>query len=152
MKKKNKNNNVYLMPILYIVIGALFCVFKADVIGWIMTIAGVLFIVNGIIQIVHKEVTTGVINIVIGAVIITFGWTLLWLAMLVFGILLIVSSIVNYLDNKKNNVAILKLVISVIIGTLLITNGFATISWLFIAIGVILIVQGILYLIPIFKK
>mgnify|MGYP003307322745 FL=1 len=117
-----------------------------------MTVAGVLFIVNGIIQIVNKKTKDGIINIVIGAVIIIFGWTLLWLAMLVFGILLTVSAVVNFLNGKKDLIATLKLVISVIIGVLLITNGFATIGWLFIVIGIILIIQGVLYLIPELKK
>lgn len=147
-----KKNNDLLLPVLYIVIGALFCIFKNQIVGWIMTIAGVLFIVNGIIQIVHKETKPGIINIVIGAVIIAFGWTLLWLAMLVFGVLLIISSVMNFLKGKKDVVAIVKLVVGVVIGALLVTSGFATNDWLFIIVGVILIVQGILYLIPLLKK
>ena len=123
-----KKNNDLVLPLLYIVIGALFCILKDGVIGIIMTVAGVLFIVNGIIQVVNKKTKDGIINIIIGAVIIVFGWTLLWLAMLVFGILLTISAVVNFLNGKKDLIATLKLVISVVIGALLITNGFAAIG------------------------
>ena len=149
---KQKNQNNLLTALLYIVVGALFCVFQDQIVGWILTAVGVVFIIDGIAKIVNKNVTNGIVQIVIGALIITFGWTLLWVALLVFGVLLIINCIQDYSKSRKSTTDLIRLIVGLIVGALLATNGFATISWLFVVIGVILIIKGVLQLLPQLKK
>ena len=141
-----------LNALLHIVVGALLVAFRDSIVNWILTAVGVVFIINGILQVSNKNTASGVINIVIGVVIIVFGWTLVWIAMLVFGAMLILSAIADYSKSKKDKVDLTKLLVSFIVGGLLIFCGFETISWLFIVIGVALVLEGILQVITLIKN
>ena len=144
-KKSRKTESSLLSALLYIVIGVLFCIFKDSIVNWILTVAG-------IVQVVNKQTQNGVINLLFGALIIVFGWLLLEVALVIFGVLLIISAVTDFAKSGKKGMDLLRLAITIIIGVLLATNGFAAISWVFIVIGVIFIIEGILLLIPYFKK
>ena len=141
-----------LNALLHIVVGALFAYFKAGIVNWILTAVGVVFIINGIIQVSNKKIAPGVVYIAIGVAIIVFGWTLVEIAMLVFGVMLILSAIADYSKSKKDKVDLVKLLVSVIVGGLLIFSGFKVIDWLFIVLGVTLILEGILQIITLIKN
>lgn len=141
-----------LNALLHIVVGALLVAFRDQIVNWILTAVGVVFIINGIIQVINKYTTAGIVYIAIGAVIIVCGWTLVWIAMLVFGAMLILSALADYSKSKKDKVDLTKLLVSVIVGGLLIFCGFETISWLFVVIGVALILEGILQVITLIKN
>lgn len=151
-KKSRKTESSLLSALLYIVIGVLFCIFKDSIVNWILTVAGIVLIIKGIVQVVNKQTQNGVINLLFGALIIVFGWLLLEVALVIFGVLLIISAVTDFAKSGKKGMDLLRLAITIIIGVLLATNGFAAISWVFIVIGVIFIVEGILLLIPYFKK
>ena len=151
-KKSKKTESNLLSALLYIVIGVLFCIFKDSIINWILTVAGIVLIIKGIVQVVNKHTQSGVINLLFGALIIVFGWLFLEVALVIFGVVLIISAVSDFSKSRKKGMDLLRLAITIIIGVLLATNGFAAISWIFIVIGVIFIIQGILLLIPSFKK
>lgn len=151
MAKQNNQNNL-LTALLYIVVGVLFCVFQDQIIGWILTVAGVAFIIDGILKVINKNTTNGLVEVLIGILIIVFGWTLLWVALLVFGVLIVINAVKDFSSSRKKTVDVLKLIVGLVVGVLLATNGFTTISWLFIVIGVVLIIEGILQLWPQLKK
>ena len=69
-KKQIKLPANMVTAVIYILIGVLFCAFKQAVVSWAMLIVGVLFLVKGIMDIVNKNVTSGVIYTVIGALLI----------------------------------------------------------------------------------
>lgn len=158
-KKKSKsynNRNTYdiLMALLYILIGALMCIFKTSILGWIMTAAGVLLIVFGALKILKQnDLIFGIVYIVVGVAIIVSGWSLVWLALLVLGVLLIVYSAIDFFGSSRHGLfGLIKLIVSVAVGVMLIVNGFASLDILFIVIGVILIIDGVLYLIGAISK
>lgn len=151
-KKSKKTESNLLSALLYIVIGVLFCIFKDSIINWILTVAGIVLIIKGIVQVVNKHPQSGIINLLFGALIIVFGWLFLEVALVIFGVVLIISAVSDFSKSRKKGMDLLRLAITIIIGVLLATNGFAAISWVFIVIGVIFIIQGILLLIPSFKK
>lgn len=62
----------------------------------IVTVVGVIYIVMGILSIVHHGVVWGVIDIVLGVLIMSFAWTIAWVAFLVFGIILIINGFSGY--------------------------------------------------------
>ena len=138
--------------LLHIAIGALLVAFKDQIVNWILTAVGAVFIINGIVQVANKKIAPGVVYIAVGVAIIVFGWTLVWLAMVVFGVLLIISGITDYSKSGKSKVDLAKLIVSLVVGGLLIFSGFETISWLFIIIGVALILEGVLQIITLIKS
>ena len=95
MAKAKKSTNNLLNAVLYIAIGVLFCIFKASVLNWLMTIVGIFFIVEGILSIINKDVTSGVVAIVIGVVLILGGWLFIQVVLIVFGILVVIKGILD---------------------------------------------------------
>ena len=63
LKKIDKN---LFSAILYIIVGALLVIFKTETIGWAMTIAGIVFIASGVLEILKKNYTGGGISLAIG--------------------------------------------------------------------------------------
>ena len=91
MATKKMSNNFF-MAILYVVVGALLCIFKAEVLSWVMTAAGVLFIVAGVLDVFkYKNTKGGIVNIAIGVVILVAGWLVLELALIIFGVLILLK-------------------------------------------------------------
>ena len=56
MTAKRKSDFSFLTAILYIVIGVMFIVFKAQMLDWLMTAAGIVLIVLGKITVKEKPV------------------------------------------------------------------------------------------------
>ena len=135
--------------LLYIAIGILFIIFKAAALDWTMTVVGVLFIVNGIIDITKKRLISGVSGIVIGAIIILCGWTLLSLVLTIFGILLTAKGVLDFFHFIKRGrlIPILSAILTVVIGILLIVGNVIDQGWFYVLIGIVLLVDGITALI-----
>lgn len=142
-KKYVGNNVVY--ALLYILIGVLFIVFKNSILGWLMTIAGVVFIALGVLDILHKNITLGVIEAVIGIVIILGGWLFVEIVLIIFGALLIVkgaTDLIKQLQGRKNAVKIIVAVLTIAVGILLIVSKWVALEWFFIVLGVMFIING----------
>ena len=111
-----------------------------------MTAAGVLFIVQGILHIVAKRTTEGIINIVIGAVILLCGWLLLKVALIIFGVLIAASGVLNLIQMfKGGKLALIPLIVAIAtiaVGVLLVVSQWVVFDVMFIIIGVLFIVDG----------
>ncbi len=150
MANKKISNNV-INAVLYIVIGALFCIFRSGMLNWLLTIAGIVFIALGIYDIIKKNLTNGIIEVVIGVVIILGGWLFVEIVLIVFGALLVIKGIMDLAEifkNKNRNVMqIIAAIVTIIIGALLIVSKWVMIDWFFIVLGVVFIVNGVLALV-----
>lgn len=152
MEKTSK----FLSPVLSIVLGILLLVFKGDVVSIALTVLGVVFLVMGIMDIVNKQITLGIVRMVIGAAIIVFGWLLLSVALYVIAVFLIIAGIygIYKLLQKKSAKALdyLQPILLTVVGLCLFFNQGGTVAWVFIVVGIILIVQGIVGLLNVLKK
>ena len=147
MANQNKKLDSNLITaILYIIVGALFCIFKGEIISWIMTIVGVLYIVQGVMDILNKDLTKGIINCGIGVLILVLGWLFLTVASIIFGVLIIIKGAKELLEvlkaKKKNIFDLIAPIVTIVIGAMLIAGKF--LDWLFIVVGVIFIINGVL--------
>ena len=86
MAKKSLNNQALINAIALIVMGILFCIFRAGMINVLLTIVGVVLIALGIYDIVKKLYVNAAIEIILGIAVIVCGWTILDIALLVLGI------------------------------------------------------------------
>ena len=145
--KKSHSNLVN--ALIYIVLGVLFCIFKAGMLNWMLTIAGIVFIVLGVLDLVKKEYISGAVSIGIGAIIILGGWLFVEIVLLVFGIMLAIKGGLSMIDAVKGKsiVDIIFAGITIAAGIMLIISKWALIDWFFIIIGIILIVNGALELV-----
>ena len=145
MAKKAKRKSLDTTALLYIAIGILFIIFKAAALDWMMTVVGVLFIVNGIIDIAKKRLLPGVAGIIIGAVIILCGWTVIDLVLTIFGILLTAKGVLDFFHffKKKKLIPLISSILTVVIGVLFVIGNVIAQPWFYIVIGVVLIVDGI---------
>ena len=136
-------------PILCIALGALLAVFKSQMLNWAMTVAGIVFIVLGAIDLGKKRTTSGVINLVIGIAILVLGWALTSIVLLVLGVLIAVkgfADLIGALKHKRKSVLRIVFAILAIVLGLALAFGNGLDNMIF-AVGILLIVDGILGLI-----
>ena len=154
-KKKNQSTANLTNALLYILVGLLFCIFQSGMMGILFSVVGALLIAKGVLDILAKNVTVGVISAVAGIAVILLGWNLVGIALLVLGVVILIKSIQNILDMLKRKYTLMELIgaiLAAVIGVLLIANGWGMVDWLFIVIGVALIVDGAIILIKTLQK
>lgn len=144
-----KTDSALFSAILYIIIGVLLIVFRSQTIGWAMTIAGVVFAVSGILELLKKNWVGGAISLIIGIAVLVLGWTAAQIVLLVLGILIAVKGIaalVGALQRKNPTVlSVLFPIVTIVVGIMLaFGNGF---DILLVICGVILTVDGVLGLV-----
>ncbi len=149
-----KKNSELFSSILYIVIGILLVIFRAQTLNWAMTIAGIFFIVSGVLDLVKKNYTGGAVSLIIGLAILILGWLAVEIVLLVLGILIAVKGIVALIDAfKKSNKNALDLVFPVlttVVGLLLaFGNG---VDIMILIVGILLAIDGVIGLIGAMKK
>ncbi|MBQ9114553.1 MAG: DUF308 domain-containing protein [Clostridia bacterium] len=152
MAKKSLNNQALINAIALIVMGILFCIFRAGMINVLLTIVGVVLIALGIYDIVKKLYVNAAIEIILGIAVIVCGWTILDIALLVLGIGLTLYAIYQIIMVAKNFkkagwLALIKPIITLIVGIFLIVAKWLLVDWIFIVIGVMLIINGVMSLI-----
>ena len=144
--KLTKMQQKLFTAILYGVVGTLFCIFRAGMLNWLMTVVGVIFIAYGVLDILDKKIADGVIAIAIGILMILGGWLFLSAILLICGILAAVFGTFKLIKAVKAK-AVFKIVVSAVtllFGVCLIVSRW--VDFLFIVIGVALILSGVLSL------
>ena len=149
-----KKNSELFSALLYIVIGILLIVFRAETIGWAMTIAGVVFVVSGVLDLIKKNYTGGAISLIIGIAILVLGWLAVKIVLLVLGILIAVKGIVALIDalkaKNKNALDLVFPVLTVVVGLLLaFGNG---VDVMILIVGILLAIDGVIGLVGALKK
>ncbi len=154
-KSKKSSNSAWITSVLYIVVGILLLVFPGEALNLAMTIAGIIFIISGILELIKKNYVGGVISLIIGIAILVIGWTLTHIVMLVLGILIAVKGIialVQALGQKKKKVLnILFPILTIVVGLLLAFAFGSIMNIVMIVGGILLIVSGVLGLIGALK-
>ena len=144
-----KSDSAIASALLYIVLGVLLIIFKSQTLGWAMTIAGVVFIISGVLDLIKGNVVGGGISLIIGIAILVLGWTAVKIVLLVLGILMIVKGLISLIQafkrKKKNILAIIFALLTMVAGGLIIF-GYAssivdTVLWV---TGILLVVDGVL--------
>ena len=149
-----KSNSELFSSILYIIIGILLVIFRSETLNWAMTIAGIVFLISGILDLVKKNWAGGAVSLIIGLAILILGWAATQIVLLVLGILIAVKGIValiNVLKKGADNVLeVIYPIISVVVGLMLaFGNG---LDVMIIIVGVLLAVDGVIGLVGSMKK
>ena len=152
MAKKNTSNLV--SAILYILVGVLLIVFKSATLGWAMTIAGAIFIISGVVDLIKKNWMGGAVSLIIGIAILVLGWLATAIVLLVLGLLIAVKGLVALIEEfrrKKLSVfGILFAILTIIVGLMLAFGN--ALDILILICGIFLIVDGVLGLIGAITK
>ena len=147
-KKASISNNSILNCIIYAVIGILLIVLKASSLGILMTAVGALLIITALIDIFgEKDLGKGVIELLLGAGIIVCGWLIADIVLLVLGIVLIVKGAMELFKNiKKGFVENLSSIVLIIVGILLVIAKWALMDVMCVVAGVIFLINAVLIL------
>ena len=149
-----KTNAELFSAVLYLVIGLLLVIFRTQTLGWAMTIAGVVFVVAGVLDVVKKNIVGGAVSLIIGIAILVLGWLAAQIVLLVLGILIAIKGVVALLDalqkRKTTLLGVLFPVLTIIVGVMLaFGNG---LDIMILIVGILLMVDGILGLLNAAKK
>ncbi len=149
-----KTNSALLSSLLYIIIGVLLVIFRSQTLGWAMTIAGIVFVVSGILELVKKNWTGGAISLIIGIAILVLGWAAAQIVLLVLGILIAIKGILALIDvlkkSKKNALELVFPILTIVVGALLaFGNG---LDVMIVIVGVLLAIDGVIGLAGALKK
>ena len=150
----SKKNRELFSALLYIVVGVLLVIFRSQTLGWAMTIAGAVFVISGILDLVKKNWMSGAISLIIGVAIILLGWLVFEIVLLVLGILIALKGVValiNELKGKKvSALGLLFPLLTILVGVVLaFGNG---VDIVILIAGILLAVNGVLGLLESFKK
>ena len=150
---KKKNSELF-SAILYILVGVLLMVFRSQTLGWVMTIAGAIFLVSGVLDLVKKNWTGGAVSMIIGLAILLLGWLAVEIVLLVLGILIAIKGVVALLEvfkqKKLNALDIVFPILTVVVGVMLaFGNG---LDIMILIVGALLAIDGVLGLIGALKK
>lgn len=150
-KSKNaklSSNNLF-NCLVYAVIGVMLVVLKGGSLGILMTVAGALLILSGLLEVLKgKDKLKGVLLVILGVAIIVCGWVIADMVLLIFGAFLILKGLIEVLKNyKKGLMANLSSIGFIIIGVLLVVAKWAFMDFMCTVAGVILIINAVLILI-----
>ena len=148
-----KKKNELFASILYIIVGVVLAVFPHDALSWAMTIAGVFFIVSGVLDLIKQNWMGGAISAIIGIAILVLGWTLTWIVLLVLGVLIAIKGVIALIEvlkkNQKNALEIVFPILTIALGILLAFGDVLT--WITIVGGILLAIDGVLGLLGALK-
>ena len=149
-----KSNSELFSSLLYIIIGVLLVIFRSQTLGWAMTIAGIFFVISGILDMFKRNFLGGAISLIIGIAILILGWAAAQIVLLVLGIMIAVKGVVALIDalrqSKKSLLGILFAVLSIVVGLMLAFGN--ALEIIIIIVGVLLIVDGVIGLLGSLKK
>ena len=149
-----KANSELFSSILYIIVGVILAIFQGDTLDWAMTIAGIVFIVSGALDLIKQNWKGGGISIAIGIAIIVLGWLAVDIVIIVLGVLIAIKGIIALIDvfkkSEKNVLDFLFPVLTVVLGIALAFGNLLNI--IFIIVGILLAINGVLGLINSLKK
>lgn len=152
MSKKANSNLI--SALIYIIIGVLFIVFKGGMLNVAMTIAGIVFIVLGVLDVIAKNWTNGAVSLVIGVALLIFGNLLTNVVLIVFGVLIAIKGLLSLIDElkkkNKSTYGIIFAVLTIIVGFLLAFGRGLDI--IIVVCGVVFLVDGVLGLASALKK
>lgn len=149
-----KKNSELVSAVLYIIIGVLLVIFRSQTLSWAMTVAGVIFVVSGIIDLVRKNYVGGAVSLVIGIAILILGWLAVEIVLLILGILIAIKGVFALIEalkkSKKNALDLVYPILSIVLGVMLaFGNGLDVII---IIVGILLAIDGVLALIGSLQK
>ena len=154
MAKAKKTNSELFSSLLYILLGVLLVVFKSQTLGWAMTIAGIIFVISGALDLIKKNWAGGAVSLIIGIAILVLGWVAAKIVLLVLGIMIAIKGIVALINvfkqKKANALQIVFPILTVIVGLMLAFGN--ALDIMIIIVGVLLIVDGVLGFIGSLKK
>lgn len=140
--------------ILYIAIGVLLAIFRSGSLNIAMTIAGVFFIISGVLDIVKKNYVGGAVSAGIGVAIILLGWLATKIVLLILGILIAVKGVIALIEvikkASKNVLEMIFPVLSIVLG-LMLAFGYG-LDLIIIIVGIVLAVNGVIGLLGALKK
>jgi uncharacterized membrane protein HdeD (DUF308 family) len=148
-KKLAKSNSNLVTALLYVIVGAVLCIFGGETLGWAFTIGGILFLIFGILEIVKKNLVNGIVSLVIGLVILIGGWKFIDIALIILGVLIAVKGVISLINafkrRKISAIDVLFAVLTVVAGIMV---AFGNGADIIIRIGgIVLAVNGIIALV-----
>ena len=149
-----KSNSELFSALLYIAIGVLLIIFRSQTLGWAMTIAGAVFVISGVLDVIKQNWAGGAVSLIIGIAILVLGWVAAQIVLLVLGIMIAVKGIVALLNALKkkgaNALEIVFPILTVVIGVMLaFGNG---LDVMILIAGCLLAIDGVLGLIGSIRK
>ena len=145
--RSSEDKNMLISALVYIVLGAVLCIFRTQALNWAMTVAGIVAIVLGVLAILKGNLIYGMLMAAVGALIILGGWLFVEIILLILGIVLCVKGVFELLAcfsfPKISIIALLSAVLTIVCGVLLIVSKWEMVDSFLIVIGVILILDRI---------
>lgn len=152
MAKKKSNSHLF-SALLYIILGVLLIVFRSQTLDWAMTIAGIIFVISGILDLLKRNWIGGAASLIIGIAILVLGWTAAKIVLLVLGILIAVKGLISLIDTLRSRITILGLLFSLLTVVIGLVVAFGNgLDIILVVCGALLVVDGVLGLLASFKK
>ncbi len=145
--RSTEDKNLLISSLIYIVLGAMLCIFRTELLKYAMLVVGIIAIVIGVLAIIKGDLIYGVVTAAIGALIILGGFLFLQIILLVIGVILAAKGVIELIAcfrfSKINIIALLSAIFTIVLGVLLIASTWQFVDTFLIVIGVLMIVDGV---------
>ncbi len=133
-------------PVLYLILGILLMIFKMQMLSWAMTLAGIAFVIMGVLDIINKRTKSGIFNIALGVIILVVGWTILNIVLLVLGVLIAAKGVMDLIEvlkrKKRNALKVILAALTIALGVALALGDLlGNLIWI---VGLFLVIDGAL--------
>lgn len=141
---EQKNN--MLGSLASVILGVLLLIFRSGALNWILTAAGVLLIVWGIVRLTNNDMASGIPAVIIGLLLAFGGWFFVKVALAILGLLLIIRGGQNLAGRTEQgfDLSMLNPILTIVVGVGLMISPWKMLDWVFVVIGIVLLVRGVL--------
>ena len=145
----NKDYSDIVNALLFIVIGVLFIVLKRGSLEWILRVAGILFIVRGVLELMAGLIFPAAISLILGVALVFGSWLFMTIILIVFGVLMIIEGLSGALKTFRplRLIPFLFCIAEIVVGVMLVLGQWITVDIFYVVLGVLFIVSGVIDLV-----
>lgn len=151
LSKFNKN---LISPVVYTVVGILFCIFGIDLARWILAVAGIALFVFGVLDCGDGEYKSGAFKIALGLICGVGGWFITDVILTIIGAFLLAFGVCEFVPAYREKDIYLCIIngATALFAIMMLLDVFLPLSWIYIVLGVVLTIKGVFMIVEHFYE
>lgn len=150
----SKINKDLISPVVYTVVGILFCIFGIDLARWVLAIAGIALFVFGVLDCGDGEYKSGVFKIALGLVCGVGGWFITNVILTIIGAFLLAFGVCEFVPSYREKDIYLCIIngATALFAIMMLLDVFLPLSWIYIVLGAVLTIKGVFMIVEHFYE
>ncbi|MBE5737639.1 MAG: hypothetical protein E7348_04480 [Clostridiales bacterium] len=150
----SKINKDLISPVVYTVVGILFCIFGIDLARWVLAIAGIALFVFGVLDCGDGEYKSGAFKIALGLVCGVGGWFITNVILTIIGAFLLAFGVCEFVPSYREKDIYLCIIngATALFAIMMLLDVFLPLAWIYIVLGAVLTIKGVFMIVEHFYE